>query len=54
MTARFVLDHSGMGPDGGTPSPNSSSNENVSVSPVRIFSIDGAICADSTGASADC
>ncbi len=49
-----VLDHNGNFADGGTPSPNSSLVENVNVSPTRILSIDGVICADSSGASVDC
>jgi hypothetical protein len=49
----LVLDHSGIGPDGGTPSPNSTFVENVNVSPTRIWSIDGVMDADSTGASVD-
>ena len=53
MTAGFVLDQFGNPIDGGTPSPSSTLTENLNVSPIRILSIDGVICAESTGASVD-
>ena len=54
MTEALVLDHNGIGPDGGTPSPSCTFTENDKVSPTRIVSTDGEICIDRTGANVDC
>ena len=54
MTAGFVLDQNGIGPDGGTPSPSCTVIENDKVSPIRIVSTGGEICIEMTGAKIDC
>lgn len=53
-TKGFVLDQSGIPPDGGTPSPRSTTTENTNVSRTRIVAIAGRSCTEITGARADC
>jgi hypothetical protein len=54
MTAGFVLDQIGTGPDGGTPSPSCTVIDNDKLSPIRIVSTGGEICIEMTGANIDC
>ena len=46
MAVSFVLDHAGSGPDGGTPSPSSTTKEKLTLSPIRIEVTSGTMCID--------
>ena len=49
-----MLDHIGIGPDGGTPSPRSIAKEKATLSPSRIEAMSGTTYIDMMGARRAC